>query len=608
MPSHSRSRSRSEPKVPPRADDPATSTAAVDTAGQGPDHPVPVAAAPAAPRVRRPAAARRIRLASDLSGTFEIRDRLRRLADRVGKGAGNAQRAEFIEAAINDCLDEARSASAADHWLACEAATWALAWMARARRAGGSAGGLLERLVGEARAAQPVLAASDTLPARFVVTLARLFRDIEACRRLEPAATTAVVGEIERLTSTRGVVNVAGSNAMVDRVSRWTTIREVAAITGDPAWGEATERRWREAATNAIRLLGDDGRRLTAGGLMPVRFTEPLLDAVAALGGRRKRAAEAVRRSRSAGGKPRRFIRRDLHDAAAAVAIMRAGWDRGDLRVLVDYRQAVPHLEIAAGDRMLVDGPWQWSVSDGALGLEAEGPWTASCWESDRQATFLEITAPLPGGRQFERQVLLLRREKVVLLADAVTTPAAADPQTSPRPTAAVNGRHGGDDGPAPLRCRSVVRLAPGLEAEPAEETREALVFDTRMRLLAVPLALPEWRVGRGGSLEHGPDGLALAQESAGRRLYAPLWLDCDAGRIGKPLTWRQLTVADTRINLPPHQAAGFRVQAGQEQWLLYRSLDTPRNRTLLGCNESCEFLIGRIRPRGSVKRTLEIQ
>ena len=153
-----------------------------------------------------------------------------------------------------------------------------------------------------------------------------------------------------------------------------------------------------------------------------------------------------------------------------------------------------------------------------------------------------------------------------------------------------------------------MVRLAPGLEAEPAEETREALVFDTRMRLVALPLGLPEWRVGRAGSLEHSPDGLTLVQESAGRRLYAPLWLDCDADRIGKPLTWRQLTVADTRVNLPSWQAAGFRVQAGQEQWLLYRSLDAPRNRTLLGCNVSCEFLVGRIRPCGSVKRVLEIQ
>jgi hypothetical protein len=556
--------------------------------------------------VKRAAAAARIRTAAELASTLGIRDRLRRLGDRVAKGAGDPQRAEFIETAIAECLDDASAAAPADRWLACEAAAWALAWMARARRAGGSAGGLLERLVGEARSAEPILAAGDTLPARFVLGLARLFRDLEACRQLEAGASGAVSAEIERLSSAGGIVTVAGGGSMVERVVRWTTVRDVATATGEPAWSEAIDRRWREAATTAIRLLGDDGRRVAAGGLMPVGFTAPLLEAAADLGERRKRSVEALSGGRQSRGKPGRFIRRDLHDAAAAVAIMRTGWARGSLRVLVDYRQAVPHLEIAAGDRMLVDGPWEWRVAHAGDPLDMEGPWTASCWESDRQATFLEITAPLAGGRQFERQVVLLPRERIVVLADAVTRPGGADAVTA-NAAAEVNGRHD-DVRSATLRYQSVVPLAQGLDTDLAAETREAIVFDTRMRMLALPLALPEWRAGRGGSLDRTADGLTLLQESAGRRLYAPLWLDCDAARIGQPLTWRQLTVADTRINLPAWQAAGFRVQAGQEQWLLYRSLDTPRNRTLLGCNVSCEFLLGRIRPRGTVKRVLEIQ
>jgi hypothetical protein len=568
-----------------------------------------------APRVKRSLAARRIRAAADVASTLGIRDRLRRLGDRVAKGAGDPQRAEFVETAIADCLDDAGTAPLADRWLACEAATWALAWMARARRAGGSAGGLLERLVGEARSADSLLAAGDTLPARFVLGLARLFRDIEACRRLEPAATGAVAAEIERLASDQGIIAVAGSEPMVDRVVRWTMVREVALATGQPAWSDAVDQRWREAATNAMRLLGDDGRRVASGGLMPVRFTVPLLEAVAELGGRSKRSAEAVRGGQATAGKPRRLIGRDLHDAPACVAIMRTGWERGSLRVLVDYRQTVPHLEIAAGDRLLVDGPWEWSVSSAGSPLAAQGPWKASCWESDGQATFLEITAPLSDGRQFERQVVLLPRERIVVLADAVTQAGGADAVTqaggadamTANGAAAVNGRHD-EPRPSSLRYQSTVRLAPGLDTDLAEETREAIVFDTRTRLIALPLALPEWRVGRGGSLDRTADSLTLVQESAGRRLYAPLWLDCDAARIGRPLTWRQLTVADTRLNLPPWQAAGFRVQAGPEQWLLYRSLDAPRNRTLLGCNVSCEFLLGRIRPRGGVKRVLEIQ
>jgi hypothetical protein len=581
----------------------------------------------AAPRIKKSEAARRIRESAEVAATLEIRDRLRQLAEQVGKGATDPQQAEFVEASILECLDEAAVAPPLDRWLACESSAWALAWMARARRAGGSSGGLLERLVGEARGAEPLLEEGDTLPARFVFTLARLFCDIETCRRLEPAASTAVAAEIDRLTSVRGIVNVAGSSGMIERVVRWTRFREIAEATGAAAWGEATERRWREAATNAVRLLGDDGRRINGSGLMPVRFTAPLLVAVAALGGRRKRAVEAVCRKRSGTGKPKRFIRRDLHDAAAAVAIMRSDWEQGSLRVLVDYRQPMPHLEIAVGDRMLINGPWQWSVSDAGGPLEAEGPWRASCWESDRQAAFLELTAALPGGRQFERQIVVLARDRVVLLADAVTTPdqppSPATHQAGSTNRDSKNGSSGngfsvhdlspvdslpGGSDAVGLSYASSLRMATGLEGEPAEETREVLAFDTRMRFMALPLALPEWRVGRGGSLEYRDGDLRLTQQSPGRRIYAPLWFDCDPSRIGGPLTWRQLTVADTRLNLPAYQATGFRIQAGLEQWLLYRSLDVARNRSLLGCNVSCEFLLGRIKPRGMVKRVLEIQ
>jgi hypothetical protein len=271
------------------------------------------------------------------------------------------------------------------------------------------------------------------------------------------------------------------------------------------------------------------------------------------------------------------------------VAVIRSGWDRRSLRVMLDYRHAVPRLEIAVADRLLVEGPWQWEAWAGGRALEAEGPWTVSCWESDRKATFLEITAALTGGRQIERQVVVLPRDRIVLLADAIT---AAGPAAAP-----------GD-----VRYRGQVPLAASLDVDPAVETREVSVFDTAMRFQALPLALPEWRTAGRGGFEAFGSGLVLSQEASGGRLYAPLWLDCDASRVGGPLTWRQLTVADTRRNLLPHQAAGFRVQAGDEQWLLYRALDAARNRTLLGCNVSCEFLLGRVKRDGQVARTLEIQ
>ena len=553
-------------------------------------------------------AARRIKGLADVSDALEVRGRLRRVARQVERGAGNVQRMTFIETAIGECLDEAAAAPPRERWLLCEAATWSLAWMARTRRAGGSAGSLLERLAREARSACTALADRDTQPARFVLALARLFSDIEACRCLEREATAALTGEIQRLASPEGVVGLTGSLAMVDRVVRWTAARDVALATGGQPWDDATEKRWAAAAATAVRLLGSEGRILAGAGRLPASFSEPLLDAAErkAAGKIPRRMARLLRKAGRGSREATPGIPRDLHDAAAAVAVIRTGWGRRDLRLVLDYRDATPRLEIAAGDRMLVEGPWLWAASRDGRPLEAEGPWSVSGWESDRKATFLEIVAPLGGGLQIERQVVVLPADRIVLLADAIV-PRGAATAGNGSAHAAPTGNGNGAAHAEELRYRGVVPLAAALETERGDETREIFCYDTAMRFMALPLALPEWRTAGQGGFDRIPEGLALDQHGWGR-LYAPLWLDCDASRVGGPLTWRQLTVADTRQNLPVHQAAGFRVQAGLEQWLLYRALDMPRNRTLLGCNVSCEFLLGRIKRSGEVARTLEIQ
>jgi hypothetical protein len=595
-------RPAADPREPSAA---SAATAAADDGRSGTreTRPARPARADARPmKVKAREAARRIRGLADLSESLDARRRLRQLASQISSGSRDVQGISFIEGLIGECLDESSSCSAQrERWLACEAATWALAWLARTRRAGGSAGGLLERLVKEARSAVATLEARDTSPSRFVVALARLFRDIEACRCVERHATAALDEEIGRLVSADGVVAVAGAAAVIDRVCLWTAVREIAETTGKTLpWSEATDGRWAAAARMALRLLGAHGRILIGAGRLPAAFSEPLL----AVAERSKDAAvrrtaatfrtpqKALERSRS-----KRLLPRDLHAPDAAVAVIRTGWQRDSLRVLLEYRQPTPRIEIAAGDRLLVDGPWQWRVAVGGRPLEAEGPWTVSGFESDRKATFLEIVAPLAGGLQIERQVVVLPRDRIVLLADAVTHSTALNGAADRIPPAGT------------ISYESIVPPAMSLETERAEETREVFVYDTSMRMMALPLALPEWASGpTAGGFEPTTNGLALKQETAGGRLYAPLWLDCNPSRFGRPLTWRQLTVADTRQNLPRHQAAGFRVQAGLEQWLLYRALDMPRNRTVLGCNLSCEFLLGRIGRRGVVSRTLEIQ
>lgn len=73
------------------------------------------------------AAGKRIRELADVSGSIEVRRRLRRLAGQVGRGSGNAQRMTFLETEIGECLDHGvECAGSRDRWLLCEAAAWAL--------------------------------------------------------------------------------------------------------------------------------------------------------------------------------------------------------------------------------------------------------------------------------------------------------------------------------------------------------------------------------------------------------------------------------------------------------------------------------------------------
>jgi hypothetical protein len=76
--------------------------------------------------------------------------------------------------------------------------------------------------------------------------------------------------------------------------------------------------------------------------------------------------------------------------------------------------------------------------------------------------------------------------------------------------------------------------------------------------------------------------------------IYAPLWLDFDRKRLTKERTWRQLTVGQGLRLVPINEGAAFRVQAGDDQWLVYRSLSGPANRTFMGKNLISEFFCGR--------------
>jgi hypothetical protein len=125
-------------------------------------------------------------------------------------------------------------------------------------------------------------------------------------------------------------------------------------------------------------------------------------------------------------------------------------------------------------------------------------------------------------------------------------------------------------------------------------------------------LALPEWKQQTAaglvsGSLTIDSATLVLSQQSTGTSMFAPLFFDLKADRLGRRYTWRQLTVGENLQKVPDDQAVGYRVRLGNEQFLLYHSLTPMANRTVLGHNLIDDLCFARFDPATGVKPLIEV-
>ena len=513
------------------------------------------------------------------------------LAKEVAAGRRGGKGTDAVAGATARCLDEAAlGPDAAGRWALDEGATWSLAWLLRTKRPGSAE--LVERLAAEGEVAAAALRSGEVAAAPFIVTLLGLFclpvglpiEDIGAVLAADLAAMTAA----------DGTPKAGPAVAFLARVLAWTRARAAAESSGfGLPWESATDARWKGSCVAALRLLGDRGRLPGRGGPESLDAS-PLLKILAAADSPPLCRTAAAVKGHSHSAPAGKTVPRDSATEGGTVAVLRTDWGRGAVRLLLDFSAPRHQLEIAVGDRLVVAGEWGWSVEADGVPLLPTGPWTVCCFESDAKASFLEIVAPLPGGLQAERQIVLLPRDRVLILTDSITDAGACLP---------ASGR------PDRIAYRSHLPLAEAAASRAAETRELRLKVGDRQAWRVLPLALPEWRTATAaGTLEEDGDVLRLRGEGQGGRYSFPVWFDLDPDRSELPLTWRPLSVADQRQNLKAHEAVGFRVQVGLEQWLLYRALDTPRNRTLLGCNVACEFLVGRLRRSGEVSRTLEIE
>lgn len=437
-----------------------------------------------------------------------------------------------------------------------------------------------------------VALAQQLLAGELPLTLAYLFPEIRPLYKLRATAYEALSEGLVELTNGQGLLRGPYLGVLRPLLACWTRSRAICQRFKKGCWNGKAEEQYAWLATQALSLSAADGRAIL-GQPHDERWAPEFLATTLRLGGE---PADVAAAKKLFGKKLTRLIVGRANNRVpetsdncewSGVAVMRAGWEPSGPVVVVDYASPQLRLEVWSGRQKLFGGTWDWETTVNGKRLEAVGPWEETCWFTDKNADFLELAIDLADGARLERQILLAREDRILLLADYVH-----------------------ECGNANVCHRSRLPLDDAIHFQPEAETREGLLSTDKPIARVLPLALPEWRSDpRFGQLTSRDGWLQLEQQRPGKNLACPMFIDLHRPRAGKPCTWRQLTVAESMEILPHDAAVGYRAQCGKQQWLIYRSLAPPANRTLLGQNLSTEFLAARfLAPAGEIDELVEIE
>lgn len=274
----------------------------------------------------------------------------------------------------------------------------------------------------------------------------------------------------------------------------------------------------------------------------------------------------------------------------AEQAVLRANEKLAAPRLVLNFAEKRYVAELLDRGEPILAGDVETTLTIDGQPAPQAGAWEEVCWHSDDEGDYLELEAAFAGGVRVQRQVFLDRQEQIFLLADSLLLERSAEIVHEMRWT-----------------------CAPKVLVQATAETNELLLDGPATATTLFPLAAAEWREAPSAcrlavETKEGRDSLRMVYRAKGEGAFVPWCFHFTGSKRGIPVTWRRLTVAENREVIPADQAAGYRVQVGDDQWIVYRSLDGPANRTLLGQNLVSEFYLARFLEDGSVEKMLELQ
>jgi hypothetical protein len=434
---------------------------------------------------------------------------------------------------------------------------------------------------------------NQLLAGELPLALGYLFPELRAVRALRDDARATFSESLIELTDGQGLPTARLLPVFAPLFACWTRARWLGKRLKRGAWSHTADVQYEWLVRNAIRLADNEGAFLLATP-RDATWTKNLFRTALALGGDRGDYAAAIRALPRGVAKTHRQCKDQrppnpsLNSDWSSITVMSDGWSQRDARIALSYVSAAPAIDITVhGDGIISGALESRTICDGET-VQPTGEWEQLCWESGKRFNFLELGLPLTSGLRLERQFLFGRKDRILYFADIV--------YDANRETRTIQ--------------HSVsFPLGSAAAWKPESDTRDGVLTGPHCHAAVMPLALQEWRADpRGGSLVEENGRLILSQRQHGSAICCPMFFDLKRQRSKAQRTWRQLTVGDALEIVPNDKAVGYRIQSGDDQWLIYRSLGKPGNRTLLGHNIAGEFCAGRFTAAGKFKEWIEIE